>query len=78
MSDLPAPTVLSSEGPSLSPRDVDEFRALLQANGVQLDASTDWKRASQLVSLVRMLLGPLPEDPEVQRQSTLAEGPVDA
>jgi hypothetical protein len=77
MSELLPPSPPSAVAQSLSPQDIEEFRALLDQTGVHLDTSAAWKRATQLVSLVRMLLGPLPEDPRVQRQASLAEGPVD-
>lgn len=77
MSEFPARTLPTAPDPGLSPQDVEEFRALLDQTGAHLDTSAAWKRAIQLVSLVRMLLGPLPEDPRVQRQASLAEGPVD-
>jgi hypothetical protein len=70
----------------LSADDIAEFQSLLEREaGVRLDTSAAWKRATQLVSLVRMLLGPIPEDPEavsldsgaVRRHAPLADGVVD-
>ena len=70
----------------LSADDIAEFRSLLEREaGIRLDTSAAWKRATQLVSLVRMLLGPIPEDPEavllrnggVRRHAPLAGGAVD-
>ncbi len=62
----------------LTHRDIREFQTLMrQCCGVEMDDAIAWKRAIQLVSLIRMLIGPLPEDPEVQRQALLAERPVD-
>ena len=44
-----------------------------------MDAPTAWQRATELVWLVRALLGPIPEDPEaVRRASPLPEEGVDS
>ena len=47
----------------LSQADVDEFRALIHKEcGEELSPEEAWKRASEVLALFRMLLGPLPED----------------
>ncbi len=48
---------------ALSRADVDEFRELIHREcGVELSPEEAWKRASEVLALFRMLLGPLPED----------------
>jgi hypothetical protein len=45
--------------------DAEEFRKILKRDfAEEVDLPEAWRRLSDLVSLVRMLLGPLPEDPE--------------
>jgi hypothetical protein len=47
----------------LTRADVDEFRALIHREcGESLGPEEAWKRATEVVALFRMLLGPLPED----------------
>ncbi len=42
-----------------------EFQWLVREEcGVELSAEEAWTRASRLVALYRMLMGPIPEDPE--------------
>ncbi len=54
-----------STGFWLTEADIREFRLLMnQSCGVGMDSAEAWKRATQLVGLVRALLGPHPEDPE--------------
>ena len=49
--------------PVVAAHDVDEFRELLHREcGEQLSPEEAWKRASEVLALFRMLLGPLPED----------------
>jgi len=49
----------------LTAADVEEFRAIMQEeSGVALTETEAWNRAIELINLVRMLLGPIPEDPE--------------
>jgi len=49
----------------LSPEEVAEFREIVrEETGVVMAESEAWNRAIELVALFRMLLGPLPEDPE--------------
>lgn len=44
-----------------------EFRDLLAKQcGVSLELDEAWRRASQLIALYRILMGPIPEDPGVQ------------
>lgn len=53
---------------SLSQADVEEFRELIHREcGEELSLEEAWKRASEVLALFRMLLGPLPED---QRAAT--------
>lgn len=43
--------------------DVDEFRALIHREcGESLSHEEAWKRATEVLALFRVLLGPLPED----------------
>ncbi len=43
--------------------DVDEFRALIHREcGESLSPQEAWTRATEVLALFRMLLGPLPED----------------
>lgn len=52
-------------GYALKPEEIREFQALIaQETGVQLSTQDAWDRAIELISLVRMLVSPLPEDPE--------------
>ena len=47
----------------LSQADVAEFRELVHKEcGEELSPEEAWKRASEVLALFRMLLGPLPED----------------
>ena len=48
---------------ALSQADVEEFRKLVHREcGEELSPEEAWKRASEVLALFRMLLGPLPED----------------
>ena len=50
----------------LSQADVEEFRELIHREcGEELSPEEAWKRASEVLALFRMLLGPLPEDQAV-------------
>ena len=79
------PTDRSSPASGLTRAEIREFQLLIeQSTGVHMEDATAWIRATQLVSVVRMLLGPIPEDPErpvtalaVQRHAPLAERAVD-
>ncbi len=52
-------------GSWLTEADIREFQLVMkQSCDVAMDSAEAWKRAIQLVGLVRALLGPLPEDPE--------------
>lgn len=45
--------------------DIDEFKAIMKEEcGEVLSNREAWDRATDLVSLFRMLRGPIPEDPE--------------
>ena len=69
---LPAPNVSCShpgDAPNerfalgLTRADVDEFRALIHREcGESLSHEEAWTRATEVLALFRMLLGPLPED----------------
>lgn len=49
----------------LTPADVAQFRSLMQEEcGELLTEQEAWDRAIELINLVRMLMGPIPEDPE--------------
>jgi hypothetical protein len=49
----------------LTPQDIKEFQALItQETGKSMDAAEAWARATELVTLTRVLMGPIPEDPE--------------
>lgn len=57
---------------SLTQADVVEFRDLVAREcGVVLDDAKAWHRATELVALYRMLLGPIPEDPECMPSSNV-------
>jgi hypothetical protein len=67
-----APIVTIEPASALTPAKVDEFRALLEREcGVSLEFDEAWRRASQLISLYRMLMGPIPEDPGVRTSDNL-------
>ncbi len=52
-----------AEADRLTPEDVREFQALvLEETGIQLSTQEAWNRATELTSLVRMLIKPYPED----------------
>lgn len=61
----------------LTRADVDEFRALIHREcGESLSPEEAWTRATEVLALFRMLLGPLPED---QSGSTYPQaGPLTA
>lgn len=49
----------------LTPQDIKAFQALImQETGKSMDAAEAWARATELITLTRMLAGPIPEDPE--------------
>ena len=56
-----------------------EFQKLMRdACGLELTLEEAWARATQLVALYRMLLGPIPEDPTVRTSDHLPSKAVDA
>lgn len=60
------PDYQQKNAPSLRPEDIREFQQLVrQCCGVSLEDGEAWTRATQLVDLLRMLMRPIPEDPEV-------------
>jgi hypothetical protein len=61
--------------PSLiRPEDVNEFREILRRDfGEEVGEVEAWERLSDLVTLVRMLLGPLPEDPSLGTSSNVLQ-----
>lgn len=51
--------------PQLTPEDVQEFKRLIkETTGHDLTDEEAWDRATELIALYRMFLGPIPEDPE--------------
>jgi len=55
----------SDTEPHLTPADIQEFKKLIhETTGIVLSDEEAWSRATELVALYRMFLGPLPEDPE--------------
>ncbi|MBU1947874.1 MAG: hypothetical protein KJ927_04115 [Candidatus Eisenbacteria bacterium] len=49
----------------LTQEDIAEFRAIARAEtGIEMTEGEAWNRAIELIAMVRMLLGPLPEDSE--------------
>lgn len=56
--DVEAPGVLTAD-------EIRDFQALVrEETGVVMDDAEAWSRATELVALFRMLVGPIPEDPE--------------
>lgn len=54
---------------ALTYEEIEEFRKLIrEETGLELSHQEAFDRATELITLVRMLTGPLPEDPDVQRQ----------
>lgn len=71
-----SPSTLADPGvPSLIlPEDVQEFQEILRREfGEDVPEVEAWARLSDLVTLVRMLLGPLPEDPSVGTSSNVLQ-----
>jgi hypothetical protein len=66
MSDLHGDTCADERPTSqLTQDDIAEFRAVIRSEtGVELTDGEAWSRAIELVAMVRMLLGPIPEDRE--------------
>lgn len=55
----------------ITAEDIEDFRTLIRTEcGVEMDEQEAWDRVIELVSLYRMFLGPLPEDPEGVRTSS--------
>ncbi len=51
----------------LSQEDVDEFKHIVErTSGLAMDDQTAWNRAIEILNLFRILIGPIPEDPEVR------------
>ncbi len=49
----------------LSPEEVSAFREIMrEETGVDMSETEAWNRAIELIALFRMLIGPMPEDPE--------------
>lgn len=62
---------------NLSQADIEEFKVLMrQECGVELENQEAWNRAIELISLYRMLIGPLPEDPEADQVAKPAQSSV--
>jgi hypothetical protein len=68
---LPAEPFLASHNSGnvpcvLTPPDIREFQQLVQEHcGMSLTETEAWNRATELVALYRMFLGPIPEDPAI-------------
>lgn len=63
---------------ALTPADVDEFNGLLRKHcETQLAPDVVARRASQLVTLYRALMGPLPEEAMVQTSPHVPPAAVD-
>lgn len=55
----------------LTPEDIREFRELLRVHcEIEVDEDEAAIRAHELVMLYRMLLGPIPEDPQASEESS--------
>lgn len=52
-----------SYGFGLTEPQVQRLRDILRRDGLDLTMEEAWARAIELLSLFRMLLGPIPEDP---------------
>lgn len=60
----------------LGPEDIRDFQALVHKHcGVSLTDVEAWNRATALVALYRMMLRPIPEDPEVGKSSDIGQLP---
>jgi hypothetical protein len=69
---------LMSPAPGLTATTVAEFRELVvEEQGVSLELDDAWRRASQLVALYRMLMGPIPEDGGVQTRDRMPAAAVE-
>ena len=56
------------------PEDVQEFQEILRRDfGEEVGEVEAWGRLSDLLTLVRMLLGPLPEDPNMAPSSNVLQ-----
>jgi hypothetical protein len=56
------------QGLPLTRDDVLEFQGIIrETTGVEMNDNEAWSRANELVGVYRMLLGPIPEDPEYHR-----------
>lgn len=82
-----ADTDSESSGPggfALTQADIDEFKGIVRREcGVEMSDREAWSRVIELLSLYRMMLGPIPEDPEarpagpeVQLPSHLPDSPI--
>lgn len=81
----PAPNSIESTF-GLSDEDIREFRQICREEGVALDEHEAADRARAVLTLYRLLLGPIPEDPSVSQEplgsnvvplSSLPSGKVD-
>lgn len=56
----------AGHGFMLTQGEIDEFKALVAATcNTTLSNLDAWNRATELLGFLRMLMGPIPEDPEV-------------
>lgn len=63
----------------LTQADIREFQRLVREHcSVTLDDVEAWNRATTLVALYRMMLRPIPEDPDVGRSSDIGQLPSQA
>lgn len=59
--------------------DAEEFQRILREGyGEKVDLAEAWNRLQDVVTLVRMLLSPIPEDPERHKSGSATESTVAA
>lgn len=66
---LSDPSIARGEHIPFSPTqaDVSEFQFIMRGEcGVALDNAEAWNRMTELVTLFRMLMAPIPEDPQLE------------
>lgn len=61
----------------LTPEDVQEFRRLVkQECGIEFSYEEAYRHARQFIDLYRMLMGPIPEDPQARSMPLGGGGPA--
>lgn len=66
----------SDAGFVLNQADIDEFKGIIRREfGVEMSDRDAWNRVIELLNLYRMLLGPIPEDPEAQPRQAGVQPP---